>query len=314
MKWIEAKVIFDSKDKQLAVDLISNLFYDLDLTGVVIESPEIESLEDWGGDAIIPEEYAVIGYLPCDDKLEKMRKFVEENLSRLEKTNGIGCKIIYSDMNEEDWAQTWKTYFRPEKITANIVIKPTWREYIREHDEIVLEIDPGMAFGTGTHPTTRMCITMIEKYLKKSSTFLDIGTGSGILMIAAAKLGAIKVWGTDNDNVAVDTAYKNLIQNRISESSFKILAADLVDQITERFDLVAANLTTKTILILLDNVKRVLIQDGIFVCSGILETDKDKVLKKMNDLDFERVEILVKEEWISIACRIKRHLALAMIK
>ena len=306
MKWIEAKVIFDSKDKQLAVDLISNLFYDLDLTGVVIETPEIESLEDWGGDAIIPEEYAVIGYLPCDDKLEKMRKFVEENLSRLEKTNGIGCKIIYSDMNEEDWAQTWKTYFRPEKITANIVIKPTWREYIREHDEIVLEIDPGMAFGTGTHPTTRMCIAMIEKYLKKSSTFLDIGTGSGILMIAAAKLGAIKVWGTDNDNVALDTAYKNLIQNRISESSFKILAADLVDQITEQFDLVAANLTTKTILILLEDVKRVLVQDGIFVCSGILETDKDEVLKKMKDLGFERVEILVKEEWISIACRSKR--------
>lgn len=308
MKWIETKVIFDSKDKQLAVDLISNLFYDLDLKGVVIETPEIESVEDWGSDAIMPEEYAVIGYLPCDDKLEKSRKFVEENLSRLEKTNGIECKIIYSDMNEEDWAQTWKTYFRPEKITANIVVKPTWREYTREHDEIILEIDPGMAFGTGTHPTTRMCITMIEKYLKRNDAFLDIGTGSGILMIAAAKLGAIKVWGTDDDNVAVDTACKNLIQNRISELSFKILAADLVDQITEQFDLVAANLTTKTILILLENVRRVLVQDGIFVCSGILETDKDQVLKKMKDLGFERVEILVKEEWTAIACRLKKHL------
>jgi len=303
MKWIEAKVIFDSRDKQLAVDLISNLFYDLDLTGVVIETPEVEPLEDWGGDAVIPEEYAVIGYLPCDDTLEKSRKFVEENLSRLKKTNGIESKIIYSDMNEEDWAQTWKTYFRPEKITANIVVKPTWREYIREHDEIVLEIDPGMAFGTGTHPTTRMCIALIERYLKRNGTFLDIGTGSGILMIAAAKLGAIKVWGTDNDNVAVDTAYKNLIQNRISESSFKLLAADFVDQITESFDLVAANLTTKTILILLENVKRVLVQDGILICSGILETDKDSVLKKMKDLDFDLIEILVKEEWMSMACR-----------
>ena len=308
MKWVEAKVIFDSKDKQLAVDLISDLFYDLDLKGVVIETPEIESLEDWGGDAVMPEEYAVIGYLPCDEKLEKMQKFVEENLSRLEKTNGIESKIIYSDMNEEDWAQTWKTYFRPEKITANIVVKPTWREYVREHDEIVLEIDPGMAFGTGTHPTTGMCITMIEKYLKRNGTFLDIGTGSGILMIAAAKLGANKVWGTDNDNVAVDTAYKNLIQNRISESSFKILAADLVHQITEPFDLVAANLTAKTILILLENVKRVLLQDGILVCSGILETDKDQVLKKMKDLDFDIIEVLAKEEWISIACCPKRHL------
>jgi len=304
MKWIEAKVIFDFKDKPLAVDLISNLFYDLDLKGVVIETPEIESFQDWGSDPVIPEEDAVIGYLPCDDQLEKKQKFVEQHLSRLEKTKGIKYKIIYSDINEEDWTQTWKTYFQPEKITGNIVVKPTWREYIREHDEIVLEIDPGMAFGTGTHPTTSMCIRMIEKYLKRNSAFLDIGTGSGILMIAAAKLGAIKVWGTDNDPVAVDIACKNLIQNRISESSFNILDADLVDQITERFDLVAANLTTKTILILLENVNRVLVQDGILVCSGILETDKDEVLKKMQDLDFECVDILTKDEWISIACRL----------
>ena len=304
MKWIEIKVIFDFKDKPLAVDLISNLFYDLDLKGVVIETPEIESFQDWGSDPVIPEEDAVIGYFPCDDQLEKRQKFVEQHLSQLEKTKGIKYKIVYSDINEEDWTQTWKTYFQPEKITENIVVKPTWREYIREHNEIVLEIDPGMAFGTGTHPTTCMCIRMIEKYLKRNSAFLDIGTGSGILMIAAAKLGAIKVWGTDNDPVAVDIACKNLIQNRISESSFNILDADLVDQITEQFDLVAANLTTKTILILLENVKRVLAQDGILVCSGILETDKDDVLKKMQDLDFERVDILTKDEWISIACRL----------
>jgi len=303
MKWIEAKVIFDFKDKPLAVDLISNLFYDLDLKGVVIETPEIESFQDWGSDPVIPEEYAVIGYLPCDDQLEKRQKFVEQHLSQLEKTKGIKYKIVYSDINEEDWTQTWKTYFQPEKITENIVVKPTWREYIREHNEIVLEIDPGMAFGTGTHPTTCMCIRMIENYMKRNCTFLDIGTGSGILMIAAAKLGAIKVWGTDNDHVAVDIACKNLIQNRISESIFNILDADLVDQITEQFDLVAANLTTKTILILLENVKRVLAQDGIFVCSGILETDKDRVLKKMKDLDFDLIEIIVKEEWISMACR-----------
>ena len=304
MKWIEAKVIFDFKDKPLAVDLISNLFYDLDLKGVVIETPEIESFQDWGSDPVIPEEDAVIGYLPCDDQLEKRQKFVEQHLSRLEKTTGIKYKIVYSDINEEDWTQTWKTYFQPEQITENIVVKPTWREYIREHNEIVLEIDPGMAFGTGTHPTTSMCIRMIEKYLKRNSAFLDIGTGSGILMIAAAKLGAIKVWGTDNDHVAVDIACKNLIQNKISESGFNILDADLVDQITERFDLVAANLTTKTILTLLENVKRVLVQGGILVCSGILETDKDDVLKKMQDLDFERVDILTKDEWISIACRL----------
>ena len=280
MKWIKAKVIFNFKDTQLAADLISDLFYDLDLKGVVIETPEIESSEDWGSDAVIPEKHAVIGYLPCDEQLEKSQKFVEENVSRLEKTTGIECKIVYSDLNDQDWAHTWKTYFRPEKITPKIVIKPTWHEYIRKHDEIVIEIDPGRAFGTGTHPTTRMCITMIEKHLKRNSKFLDIGTGSGILMITAAKLGAIKVWGTDNDQVAVETAYKNLKQNRIPESSFEILTTNLVHQIPEQFDLVVSNLTTKTMFILLENVRKVLVQGGIFVCSGILETEKDEVLKK----------------------------------
>jgi ribosomal protein L11 methyltransferase len=303
MKWIEVKVIFDFKDKQLAVDLISDLFYGLDLKGVVIETPEIESLEDWGSDAVIPEEYSVIGYLPCNDQLEKNRKFIEENLSRLEKTNGIEYKIVYSELNEQDWAQTWKTYFWPEKITANIVVKPTWREYIRKPDEIVLEIDPGMAFGTGTHPTTCMCITMIEKYLKKNNTFLDIGTGSGILMIAAAKLGAGKIWGTDNDAAAVDIARRNLIQNQIPKSVFEVITGDLVDKISERFDLVAANLTTKTILTLLENIHKVLIQDGIVLCSGIIETDKNRILGKMKHVGLNVIDTLTDGDWISMACR-----------
>ncbi len=302
MKWIEAKVIFDFKDKQLATDLISNLFYDLGLKGVVVETPEIESLEDWANDRLIPEHDAVIGYLSCDDRLEKTMKIIEGNLATLEKTNGIKCSIVCSDMNEADWTETWKAYFRPEKITANIVVKPTWREYSQAHDEIVLEIDPGMAFGTGTHPTTRQCITMIEKYLKRGASFLDVGTGSGILMIAAAKLGASKVWGTDNDNVAANIACKNLIQNRISKSTFKVITGSLVDKITERFDLVAANLTSKAVLTLLDCIKNILTPKGLFICSGIIETEKDTVLEKMENLNFEVIEILFKEEWISIAC------------
>ena len=308
MKWIEVKVIFDFKDKQLAVDLISDLVYGLDLKGVVVEGPEIEGFEDWGSDAVAYENDAVIGYLPCDDTLIKKRKTIEEGLARLENQIGITYRIFYAEVDEADWTESWKAYFRPEKITDQIVIKPTWRDYSPNNKEIIIEIDPGMAFGTGTHPTTRMCIVLIEKHLKKTDTFLDIGTGSGILMIAAAKLGAGKIWGTDNDAVAVDIARRNLIQNQIPESVFNVITGDMVDKITERFDLVAANLTTKMILILLDNVKRVLIQDGIFVCSGILETDKDKVLKKMKDLHFDLIEIQIKEEWISIACRSKRHL------
>jgi len=307
MKWIEVKVVFDFTDKQLAVDLISDLFYDLDLKGVVVEEPETEYFEDWGNNAVVPENDAVIGYLPCDDTLRKKRKTIEEGLARLEKKTGIRYRIFYVDVDEANWAESWKAYFRPEKITDHIVVKPTWRAYPQNDKDIVLEIDPGMAFGTGTHPTTSMCIGLIEKHLKRGDRFLDVGTGSGILMIAAAKLGASTVLGTDNDSVAIDIAFKNLIQNKIQESTFKVITANLIDKITGQFDLVAANLTSKTVLILLDSIKRVLTSRGLFICSGIIETEKDGILEKMDNLNFEVVEILLKDEWISIASRQKRH-------
>jgi ribosomal protein L11 methyltransferase len=303
MKWIEIKVVFDFKDKHLAVDLISDLFYDLDLKGVVVEEPEVEGFDDWESHAVMPESDAVIGYIPCDDTLRTKRKSIEEGLASLEKEIGITYRIFCVDVDESDWAESWKAYFQPEKITDRIVVKPTWRDYFQNDKEIVLEIDPGMAFGTGTHPTTRMCIALIEKYLKKNDAFLDVGAGSGILMIAAAKLGASNIWGTDTDAVAADIARQNLIHNRIPESVFKVITGDLVDGIAKRFDLVAANLTTKTILILLENIRKVLIQDGILLCSGIIEADKNKILEKMKYVGFKVIETISDEDWISMACR-----------
>ncbi|MDX2496553.1 MAG: 50S ribosomal protein L11 methyltransferase [Desulfobacterales bacterium] len=303
MRWIEVKVIFDFQDTQLATELISNLFYDLGLQGVVVETPEIDSSQDWGDDAVIPEHWAVIGYFSDDEQSKKRLETIEKNIKSLETTNGIISHAVYAKIDEADWAETWKAFFKPEKITKNIVVKPIWKDYSRNRDEIVLEIDPGMAFGTGTHPTTCMCIAMIEKYLKKDGSFLDVGTGSGILMVAAAKLGAINLWGTDNDDVAVDIACKNLIQNKISESTFKILTTHLVDTVTQRFDLVAANLTTTAVLTLLDDIKRVLAPNGLLICSGIVEADKEKVLEKMANLDFEALKVLIKEGWVSFVCR-----------
>ncbi|MEA1948064.1 MAG: 50S ribosomal protein L11 methyltransferase [Thermodesulfobacteriota bacterium] len=305
MKWIETKVVFDFHDKQLAIDLIADIFYELGTTGLVVEDPDIDHPEDWGKDAIQPEHYAVTGYLLHDEQTEKQLEIIENHLAKLEKKNGIICKIVYSDVNESDWAHVWKAHFRPEKITDNIVVKPTWREYSGNHDDIILEIDPGMAFGTGTHPTTGMCIAMIEKYLKKGDFFLDVGTGSGILMVAAAKLGAGRVWGTDNDEVAVDVACKNLIQNRIAKATFNVITGNFMEKVAARFDVAAANITSKSILILLDDIKKVMVKKGTVICSGIIEEDKNKVIEKMENLGFEVIEILTKENWVSIACRLR---------
>lgn len=305
MKWKETKVIFDFDDKQFAADLISNIFYDLGVKGVVVEDPDDEPVEGWGdGAQKKPEHYAVIGYFPQNDLSDKRCRILEKKLRSLEKESGIRSRVVYDEIDEEDWAESWKQYFRPEKISETIVVKPTWMEYHSDKEDIVLDIDPGMAFGTGTHPTTSLCINLIEKYLKPKDSFLDVGTGSGILMIAAAKLGAEKVWGIDTDEVAVEIAEKNLLQNNIEREKFKVMTGSLVDGLEHKFDMVVSNILSEVILVLLDSIKKVLVQDGIFICSGIIEENKDKVLDKMKAQGFEIIDVRIKESWVSIAGKV----------
>ncbi len=305
MKWIEAKVVFDFDDKRLATDLIADLFHEFGLQGVVIEDPEIAPEEDWGEDAVeLPEQNAVIGYFRDNDKAAKRCRILEQKLKRLEKAIGIKSRIFYSQMDEADWSEAWKSFFWPQKIGTDIVVKPTWREYSQSEGEIVVEIDPGMAFGTGTHPTTTLCIEMIASYLEKGDSFLDVGTGSGILMIAAAKLGAAKLVGIDNDEEAVKIARRNILQNRIESKIFKIRTGNLVDGIDEQFDLAVANISSNAVLELLDSIRDALTQKGIFICAGIVEKNKKDVVQKMQGLGFEIIDTRAKDAWVVIAGRV----------
>ncbi len=307
MKWIEVKVVFDCIDKELATDLISNIFYDLGLHGVVIEDPDIKEVEVRIDTAEIKTvNNAVTGYFPKNEYAKEKLEIIKEKLRWLKIKCGISSEYICSTIDEQDWAESWKEFFLPEKITKKIVVKPSWRDYDKNPDDIILEINPGMAFGTGTHPTTVLCISMIEKYLKKKDKFLDVGTGSGILMIAAAALGAQKVYGIDNDEVAVDIAKKNLLLNGIETKNFKVITGNLLDNVDEKFDFVAANILTETIILLLDSVKRVLKENGIFICSGIIEKNKDKVVEKMIASGFKIVKICTKEQWVSLAGILKQ--------
>jgi len=302
VKWIEVKVIFDCTSKELATDLISNIFYDLGLKGVVVEDPDIKPVEKWKNtDELRQDDIAVTGYIPENKQSRINLKIIKEKLIGLEKKCGIFSKSICRTIDEQDWSESWKEFFHPFKITKRIVIKPSWQDYDANPDDIVIELDPGMAFGTGTHPTTTLCISMIEKYIKKGDKFLDIGTGSGILMIAAAKLGAQKVCGIDNDEVAMDIAKKNLLLNGIDSKNFKVMTGSLTDKVNERFDFVAANILTETIMVLLDTVKSVLKNKSVFICSGIIEKNKDKVVEKMVASGFEVIGIREKEEWVSLA-------------
>jgi ribosomal protein L11 methyltransferase len=307
MKWIEAKISFDHTDINLIADLISNVFYDLGLQGVVVDDPGLEPEEDWAEDAAgRPNRHAVTGYFSKDSKVDKRCKTLEARLNRLKYKLGLFYRISYKELDDQDWAHAWKAYFWPQKIGSRIVVKPTWRRYRAAADDIIIELDPGMAFGTGTHPTTALCISMIEAHLRRGDSFLDVGTGSGILMIAAAKLGAGRLCGIDKDEVAVEVAGNNLTLNRIAPDRYRLIAGNLVSEINESYRFVVANIFTHVILKLLQGIKGVLEEGGVLVCSGIILANQHYVISEMERIGFEILNWEMKEEWVAIAARLQQ--------
>lgn len=301
MNWIEVKIIFKPHDNVIVEELIADVFEEADTGGVSIERPDIEPVEGWDpGPVTKHKHYSVTGYIPSEIDAERKCSIIEKGINRLIK-NGFHCELVYSRIADEDWSEKWKEYFRPEKLSDTIVVKPTWRQYVPENGEQIIEIDPGMAFGTGTHPTTSMCIQLIEKYIKPGDTFLDIGTGSGILMIAADKLGATTMTGTDIDDLAVETAGKNIQLNNIPTEKYKLIKGNLSESVNETFDFVAANILAEIIMGFLDDLYKVIKKKGLFVCSGILEEKADMVADKMKEKGFRILEIRKKDSWAAIA-------------
>ena len=306
MKWIEAKVVYDAGDNPLAGELIANLFFEFDLQGVVEEDPSIAPAEDWAEDSIgRAEQHAVIGYFPKDRQAKIRCRTLEEKLAALKTLSALQYRISYKKLDEEDWAESWKVFFEPQKIGKKIVVKPTWREYEADPEDIVLELDPGMAFGTGTHPTTALCIRLIEDYLHKGDSVLDVGTGSGILMLAAAKLGAGFVCGLDKNEMAVKIAEMNLRLNGIAPHKFSVKSGDLVAGVEETYDLVVANILTQVIYHLLADIEKILNDGGIFICSGILEKNEKLVIARMKTIGFDILDLCIKDQWVAIAGRYK---------
>ena len=310
MKWIEVRVIFDQPgndpaDRELAADLISDIFYEFGLQGVVVEDPDIDPEEGWAEDAIGRAVcHSVSAYLPEDRKLESRCRTLEKKLSHLKAQSGLISRVSYKKRDDEDWAHAWKAYFWPQKISRRLVVKPTWREYSPGTGDIVIELDPGMAFGTGTHPTTALCAAMIETYLQKGDCFLDVGTGSGILLIAAAKLGAERVCGIDRDETAVQVAAANLKLNSIQSRRYEVKAANLIDETNDTYDIIAANILTHVILELIADIRRVLNPGGFFICSGIIEKKQNQVTRALQKIGFNIIETAAKEEWVAITARL----------
>ena len=304
MKWMEVTIKFDFFNKEMGADLISNIFFETGLHGVEIVDPDDEPPEGWGDEIKIKPEYnAVIGYAPKNEFFEQRNQSITDKLSRLKVELKIEYSIELQQIYEEDWAESWKEYFWPQKIGKQVVVKPTWREYKQNNGEIVIEIDPGMAFGTGTHPSTSLCVEMLEKYLNPDDSILDVGTGSGILLLAAAKLGAKKLSGIDIDEVAVKIAAENLIINGIEADRFNITTGKISTITKGGFDFIIANILTDVIIEIIPDVKRLLKDNGIFICSGIVEENKEIIIRKLQSGGFEIFDIVIKEKWAAFAAK-----------
>lgn len=305
MQWTEIKVIFAGEDEDLASEMISGIFQNLGTNGVVVDDPHLEPVEGWGRDAVpLPEKPAVTGYFPADERLQERCRRLESAMAALAERLSLTYSVRYQGIDEQDWAESWKAFFYPEAITPNLVVKPTWRDYTPGPNQQVIEIDPGMAFGTGTHPTTALCVRLLERFVKKGHAVLDVGTGSGILLIAAAKLGASRLTGVDLDPSAVAIARANFIHNRIAPERFSLACGHLIDMLTGTYDLVAANILADVVIDLLDRVAGVLKPGGIFVCSGIIQTYRDHVARKMAACGLQLEEILESGEWVAMAGRL----------
>ena len=309
--WIEVRVITKSE----ALEPISGIFYSLDCKGVAIEDPEdilgreqgpltwdfadINVLEHKGKVAVVK------AYFAEEDNIEDVLEYVNERLTELKEMGlDLGeAKVEHEKMHEEDTANTWKQYYKPTKVGEKIVVKPIWEEYEAKDGELVVDLDPGMAFGTGTHETTRMCIQSLEKYVKEDSTVFDVGCGSGILAIAAAKLGAKLAVGVDLDPVAVESSIENVGYNKLK--NIEILHGNLVEVIDGKADIVVANILAEIICILTDDVKRVLKDGGVFITSGIIHDRVDMVCEKLEATGFEVMEKNRDGEWNCIVAKLK---------
>lgn len=306
MRWNEIKITFQGSNPGMAVELISGIFYDLGVKGVVVDDPLLEPEEGWAPDALPPpKQPAVTGYLPDSGESATQRRQLEQALAHLAERQPLDYSIAYRTVDEEDWAESWKEFFWPQEITRRIVVKPTWRDYTPRPDQLVIEIDPGMAFGTGTHPTTALCMAMLETYITPGVSVLDVGTGSGILLIEAAKLGADHLAGVDLDPDAIHIARQNLVRNAVPKQRYTLQSGHLLSMVDATYDIVVANILAEVILELLDQVRRVLRPGGIFICSGIIEAFQSGVLKKMAGGGFSILDVQKQGDWVAIAGRIE---------
>ena len=303
--WIEITIHTTNE----ASEIVESILLDYGSTGVAIEDPTTleENLHDDFGTIVelSPTDYPEVGVIvkgyinELNFDNETFNRFKDE-LEQLGKNINIGefFKIETTTIQDSDWENSWKDYFDILNIGEKFIIVPTWREYENEEDKYVINIDPGMAFGTGGHETTSLCIKNLEKYVKPHDNVIDVGCGSGILSIAASYLTDGNLKAVDLDKLAVDVSRENFALNNL-ENRIEVEEASLLTKETKKYDVIVANILAHIIELMLEDAYKLLEDGGYFITSGIIKDKKDELLEKMLEQGFKLVEETSDNEWYS---------------
>lgn len=293
MKWIELAVNTDAEGAEAAAALLNEFVSG----GAVIE----QTITPEAGESLDPARAFTVRAFFSPDAVEAL-EFAEKGLWHLGQLRQMG-EPRRREMAEEDWAEAWKKYYSILHIGRRLVIKPSWLVYHPRADEVVIELDPGMAFGTGLHPTTRMCLALVEDRVTQGAAVLDIGTGSGILSIAAAKLGAAKVLALDLETIAVETATRNVAFNH-AEGIVRV-EQGTVDEARDRhrYNLVLINILAEVICDLAPAAAASLQPGGTVIASGILDYKAGDVVAALSDHGLTIVEKKQEDDWVALVAQ-----------
>lgn len=305
MKWLEIAVSTTPE----GVEAVAEILNELGTGGVVIEDPAVlynlalekgpEEVAVEPGD-LLPGFPSVKGYFPLKaevgEKIEKLRNAL----------SGLNLKqppeITTREVQETDWANQWKKYYHTTEVGQRFVIKPSWEEFTAAPGKLLLEMDPGMAFGCGTHPSTVLCLLVLEELVRGGETVYDVGTGSGILAVAAARLGAARVLAVDTDGVAVKVARENIELNGV-ERVVKVVQGNLLDSVKEPADIIIANIVADVIMELAPAAVSLLKPDGIFISSGIYLGREKDVQSALAVLGFSVLDRRREGDWTALTAR-----------
>ena len=305
MDWIEITIEINAKDLDTA-SAIANMTVPY---GIYIE--DYSSLEDEVMEIahvdLIDEELlskdksvALIHiYIDPEDNVEEAIGFLREHLTAA----GIEHKINREKVEEDDWLNNWRKFFKPMKVGQKLIINPSWYKDTEPEGRVILNLDPGLAFGTGKHETTRLCLELLEKYLHPGDEVLDVGCGSGILGIAAVLLGAKSAFGVDIDQMAVKTANENAVLNH-TDDRFTAVYGDLTEKVEGKYQIVVANIVADAIILLSESVSRFMNPDSVYIVSGIIDIRVGDVKKAIEDR-FDILEEKTDGGWYAYALKLK---------